>query len=151
MAKDTSLPEADIAAALADVESLKLPAYASGDPEGYLFPSRYQVAEPPSATAVLQTQVRQFQKVAESLGLEGRAAELSISPHNVVTVASIIAAEVAKPEDQPMVAAVIYNRINQGMKLEMDSTVHYAIGDFSTVTTTAVSASDTLSTTRAAP
>lgn len=137
MAKDTSLPEADIAAAQADVESLKLPAYAAGDPEGYLFPSRYQVAEPPSATAVLQTQVRQFQKVAESLGLEGRAAELSISPHNVVTVASIIAAEVAKPEDQPMVAAVIYNRINQGMKLEMDSTVHYAIGDFSTVTTTA--------------
>ncbi|WP_197512511.1 endolytic transglycosylase MltG [Tessaracoccus coleopterorum] len=59
-----------------------------------------------------------------------------------MTTASIIASEVTKPEDQPMVASVIYNRLAQGMMLEMDSTVHYAVGKSGKVTTTAEDRAD---------
>ncbi|MFT3886827.1 MAG: endolytic transglycosylase MltG [Arachnia sp.] len=132
-----TLTAADMEKAAAKPEKLGLPSYAKKGLEGYLFPSTYVVAEPPSASAVLKSQVSQFKKIADKISLEGRAKELERSPHEVVTVASIIAAEVTKPADQPMVAAVIYNRLEKKMKLEMDSTVHYAVGKVGKVTTTA--------------
>lgn len=114
-----------------------LPGYANGELEGFLFPSTYQVGEPAVASHLIGTQIGQFNRIAEKLQLEEGAAALGVSPRNIVTTASIIAAEVNNPDDQPMVARVIYNRINQGMPLQMDSTVHYALQDWTTVTTTA--------------
>lgn len=114
-----------------------LPAYAGGRLEGYTFPSTYQVVEPVVPSSVVGTQLRQFGRIAEKLELESKAQALGTTPHAVVTTASIIASEVTNPDDQPMVAAVIYNRLNKGMMLQMDSTVHYAVGKAGKVTTTA--------------
>ena len=129
-------PEA-INAAAQNVDYVQLPEYANGIMEGFLFPSTYNVAEPPNPSWILASQVRQFKAVAEQISLEGRAAELGRTPLEVVTIASIVAREVSSPEDQPMVAGVIYNRLAQGMKLQMDSTVHFALGKYGRVTTTA--------------
>lgn len=130
------LTAADMAEA-AETEFPGLPGYANGELEGFLFPSTYQVGEPAMATHLLGTQIGQFNRVAEKLQLEEGAAAIGSIPRNIVITASIIASEVSDPEDQPMVARVIYNRINQGMPLQMDSTVHYALQDWSKVTTTA--------------
>lgn len=137
IADKTGLSLEDIQAATVDTTQYPLPAYANGALEGFLFPAKYQVAEPPVAAAVLSTQVKQFNTIAEKINLEGVAAESGLAPLDVVTTASIIASEVKKPADQPMVAAVIYNRLAAGMKLEMDSTVHFAVGKKGSVTTTA--------------
>ncbi|HEY9293616.1 MAG TPA: endolytic transglycosylase MltG, partial [Microlunatus sp.] len=50
---------------------------------------------------------------------------------------SLIEAEVNRPADRPKAARVIYNRLAAGMPLQLDSTVHYAIGRRGKVTTTA--------------
>jgi len=114
-----------------------LPKFADGDLEGYLFPSTYEVAEPVKPLSIFASQITQFNKIAEKLSLEGRAEDLGYSPDEVVTVASIIASEVSNVEDQANVAAVIYNRLDADMPLQMDSTVHYAVGKSGKVTTTA--------------
>lgn len=133
---DVDLKEIEKAAKETDkIENL--PKYADGQLEGYLFPSTYEVAEPVRPLSIFRSQVTQFNKIAEKLSLEGRAEDLGYTPDQIVTVASIVASEVSKVEDQPKVAAVIYNRLKAGMRLEMDSTVHYAVGKSGKVTTTA--------------
>lgn len=136
-AKKTGLSIEDVQAGAADPKTFKLPDYAQGKLEGFLFPAKYAVSEPPSAQAIYATQIGQFDTIAQKLDLTGGAQRMGMPPLNVVTTASIIAAEVTKPEDQPMVAAVIYNRLTKGMRLQMDSTVHFAVGKTGTVTTTA--------------
>ena len=45
----------------------------------------------------------------------------------MVIVASLVQAEASRPQDMPKVASVIYNRLDDGMRLQLDSTLHYAI------------------------
>jgi UPF0755 protein len=59
-----------------------------------------------------------------------------MSPQEVVTVASIVQSEARNASDFPKVARVIYNRLDRGMPLQMDSTVHYAVGKSGQLTTT---------------
>ncbi len=90
-----------------------------------------------TALGVLKQQVEQFNKVAGAVSLEARAKQAGRNPYDVLIVASIVEKEAARPEDRPMVAQVIYNRLaKKDMKLELDSTVHYAINQFDRVTTT---------------
>ncbi len=111
---------------LAHPQSLRLPAYASGDPEGFLFPATYDF--PPDATAVtiLRTMVRRFDQAAADIRLVPRAVAVGLTPRQAVTVASIVQAEVTVA-DFGKAARVIYNRLNQGIKLQMDSTVNFAL------------------------
>jgi UPF0755 protein len=53
---------------------------------------------------------------------------LKLTPYQVVIIASLIEAEVKRPQDFPQVAEVIINRMHRGMPLELDSTVNYALG-----------------------
>ena len=53
---------------------------------------------------------------------------MHLTPYQVVTIASLIEAEVKRPEDYSQVAEVIINRMHKGMRLELDSTVNYALG-----------------------
>jgi UPF0755 protein len=110
-----------------DTAALGLPDYADDDPEGFLFPATYNV--PPNATpaSVLKTMVDTFKQHADDAKLEQGADALGISPHDAVTVASLIQAEASRPQDLPKVASVIYNRLDAGMPLQLDSTLHYAV------------------------
>lgn len=118
-------------------EELALPVWSRGKIEGFMFPDTYQVAEPVSPTRLFKTQAAQFTSVTDEIGFVAAAEALGMDPFDLVTVASIVEREVNQEEYRPMVARVILNRIAQGMPLQMDSTVHYATQDFSTVTTTA--------------
>lgn len=118
------------------VGQLGLPEWANGNPEGFLFPARYVVAEPVDPFRIRQDQVKEFQRVTGNLDFMTRAEGSSYSPLETLTVASIIEGEVRQRDYQPMVAAVIYNRLAKNMKLEMDSTVHFFAGKDGGVTTT---------------
>src|SRR5918998_1759727 len=62
-----------------------------------------------------------------SAQVEASAKKLKLDPYEVLIVASIIEKEVRRPEDRAKVARVIYNRLAEDMKLQMDSTVTYAL------------------------
>jgi UPF0755 protein len=135
-ADDSDLGLGAMKRAAADEDSLGLPSYAEGNPEGYLFPATYSL--PPNGTPrmLLRMMVDRFDESAQRLDLEKGAAALDMSPQEIVTVASIVQSEARNASDFPKVARVIYNRLDRDMPLQMDSTVHYAVGKSGQVTTT---------------
>ena len=123
-------PASAFVAAAKDTSALGLPAYARGNPEGYLFPATYDFSPGTSALGMLQTMVARFKVEAASINLPAAAKAAHLTEAQVITVASILEAEAGSPKYYPQVAEVIYNRLNIGMKLGLDSTVNYALHRF---------------------
>lgn len=137
LAEQTPVPARDYTAAARDAERLGLPDYAQGDVEGYLFPATYPLPPKVTATEVLSLMVDRFRQAAQEVGLEANADRLGIGPDEVVTVASLVESEASRAQDFPKVAAVIYNRLDEGTPLRLDSTVKYATGTTGVFTTDA--------------
>jgi UPF0755 protein len=95
------------------------------DLEGYLFPDTYDIPRGPEPAAQLVARmVRRFRAVI--------APELPRLPsgrtlRQIVTLASIVETETARPEERPRVAAVFLNRLQKRMPLQTDPTVIYAL------------------------
>ncbi|WP_432557784.1 endolytic transglycosylase MltG [Granulicoccus sp. GXG6511] len=128
LAEQTGIPAERFEEALKNPDAYGLPSWAKGNPEGYLFPDTYEMSGEDPNTALKQMTAN-FMRKANDVQLEARAGELNREPGDLVTIASIIEAEVRRPEDRAKVARVIYNRLDAkpSMPLQMDSTVHYAV------------------------
>ncbi len=118
-------------------KALGLPSWAKDNPEGFLFPATYDVEPDATAASVLAQLVKRFNQALVDTDLETRAAAVGKSPLEVLTIASLIQAEAKLAVDFPKIARVIYNRLDDGMKLQFDTTVIYANGGKKSVTTTA--------------
>jgi UPF0755 protein len=136
MAKASGLTEKDFWTAFRDPDALGLPSWSGKKAEGFIFPETYELPQNPTATQIIKMTTSQFTKVTDSMNFTNRAAENDVSPFQALTIASIIEAEVHNPDYQAKVSRVIYNRLAKGMPLQMDSTVHYAVGKSGSVTTT---------------
>jgi UPF0755 protein len=102
---------------------------ADGNLEGFLFPNTYEVTSQTSAHAAVDMLLREYRR--KTSGLEwSRTASLGVTPYQTVIIASIIEKEVKFPGERPLVSSVIYNRLKKNMKLGMDSTVVYALGQW---------------------
>ncbi|MFB6639353.1 endolytic transglycosylase MltG [Streptomyces chartreusis] len=113
-----------------DKLDLKLPNDADGNPEGYLFPATYPLekngkrATPDSLlSAMVDTANQKFGGAPIAAGAQRNA----MNVYQAVTIASIVQAEAATKADMAKVARVIFNRLERGMPLQMDSTVNYAL------------------------
>jgi UPF0755 protein len=102
----------------------------SNNLEGLLGTGTYLILPHESDTAILRAMVTRFDREAAGVGLnEQSAAAFGLTPYQMVVVASIVEKEGYVPtSNMPYVARVIYNRLAQGIKLQMDSTVLYALG-----------------------
>jgi UPF0755 protein len=125
IAQGSEIPEKDVVAALKKPKSLGLPPDAGGNPEGYLFPATYTVEPGTSAKDLLTQMVAKAVDVYASLDLDTRGQELGYSGEEIITVASLLEREAQRDEDFPKVARVLYNRLDEGMPLQLDSTVQY--------------------------
>lgn len=92
--------------------------------EGFLYPDTYDLPPLLGAKGVIERQLKAFQaKVADKANPK---ADLK----KAVTIASMIELEAGVDSDRPLISAVIHNRLNRGMKLEIDATVNYAIQEW---------------------
>jgi UPF0755 protein len=124
----TRISPTELSNALNNPTAIGLPAYANGKAEGFLFPATYAVDNSTTAVELLSQMVSEFGQISRNLDLDSGAATLHMTPYQIVIVASLIEAEVKRPQDYPEVARVIYNRLARGMPLQLDSTVNYALG-----------------------
>ena len=94
--------------------------------EGYLWPATYSVPVTMDEDGAIRMMLDTFNEEIEKIDYQSKLGGLSFN--EIMTIASIIEKETLLPEDKPIVASVIYNRLKKGMKLQMDSTVNYALG-----------------------
>ena len=129
LSKQTGIPVASYTAAAKNGAALGLPSSAKGNVEGYLFPASYEFDPGSSAADQLKRMVGQSTKRLAALGIAPDKME------KVVIVASLVEAEASRPADRPKVARVVENRLADGMRLQLDSTVSYAAGRRTATTT----------------
>jgi UPF0755 protein len=95
--------------------------------EGYMYPTTYVVPMRMPAKELVKLMVHEF-LARWRPEWDARLAELKMTRHEIVTLASIIEAEVRYRPDRPYVSAVYHNRLKRGMALQADPTVVYAHG-----------------------
>jgi UPF0755 protein len=98
----------------------------AADLEGYLFPETYSLPRRADASRVVAMMVDRFRASYDDV-LRSRAAAQQLTTRQVVTLASLIEKETARAEERPLVAAVYRNRMKQGMGMQADPTVVYAL------------------------
>ena len=95
--------------------------------EGYLFPGVYQIPREADATLVIATFLANFSANVSQEMLDGFAQQ-GLTLQEAVTLASVIEKEAVVDDEKPLIASVFYNRLRDGMRLESDPTVQYALG-----------------------
>ncbi|GAB7386482.1 endolytic transglycosylase MltG [Bacillaceae bacterium] len=95
--------------------------------EGYLFPQTYVFDTKMTEHEIIARMLAQFEKeFAEEWKRELKRRGLSI--HKAVILASIVEREVAVAKERKTVAGVLYNRLRDGMPLQVDATIQFALG-----------------------
>lgn len=127
ISETTGIPIPALDEAAKKTEELGLPDWAPADIAGMLFPATYQISPGDTATDVLKTLISRFNEAAADTDIVSGAKALGYTPYEVLIVASIVQAE-AVPDDFAKVARVIYNRLKEGNKLQLCSSVNYVLG-----------------------
>ena len=110
-----------------DIEKTGAPKGASL--EGFLFPATYNLEKGASVDALIKDQLTAYNTNIGEVDLKA-AEKKNLTEYDVVIIASMIEREVLVPEERPVVAAVIYNRLSQGMSLGIDATLRYDLDNF---------------------
>ena len=97
--------------------------------EGLLLPNTYSFSREGNAEDVLRSQIKAFRAVWDERRLT-RAAELGMSPYEVVTLASIVEKETGVGSERPLIGGVFHNRLKKGMRLESDPTIIYGLKNY---------------------
>lgn len=92
--------------------------------EGYMYPNTYNFPRAVTTGDIIKKMVGEFKNVWKPEYAE-RAAKLKLTPHEIITIASLIETESRLDEERPIVASVIYNRLKKGMPLGIDQTAVY--------------------------
>jgi UPF0755 protein len=116
---------------LAATRSSPLPARFAGDRkrrslEGFLFPATYEFTAKMTSEQLVRRQLEAFERNWNTVDLR-YAQSKNLTPYEVVTIASMVEKETVAPRERPLVAAVIYNRLEAGMPLGIDATIRYAL------------------------
>ena len=101
--------------------------------EGYLFPATYEFPKGSTAHDIICKMLDRFQIAYDNIL---KNADSKYSSDELITIASMIESEIQVDGERKTAAGVIYNRLEQGMKLQIDSTVQYANNTRNEVVTT---------------
>jgi UPF0755 protein len=94
--------------------------------EGFLFPATYEFFRRTTSRQLVRNQLAAFRRAWAKVDLR-YARSKNLTPYDVLIIASMIEEEVTAPKERRLVAAVIYNRLREGMPLGIDATIRYAL------------------------
>jgi UPF0755 protein len=97
--------------------------------EGFLFPDTFETKPGAPAADLVQLQLEDFKRRIKGVDLS-YAHSKNLTVYDVVTIASMVQAESGDPAQDELVAAVIYNRLHEGMTLGIDATIRFATGNY---------------------
>lgn len=124
-----TIPEGKRAEEIADIFKDKMPRYDESwreklnQNEGYLFPDTYLFPWNAGIEQVIAIMKNNFDKKYTEV-----TNNTTLSQKDVVILASLIEREARHSQDRMLVSSVIHNRLNLGMKLDIDATVQYVLG-----------------------
>lgn len=93
--------------------------------EGFLFPDTYIVHKDVTSEEIIIMMLNRFENILSRYSSYVKSS--TYSTHELLTIASIIEHEAKLDEERSMISGVIYNRLDANMKLQMCSTVQYAL------------------------
>jgi uncharacterized YceG family protein len=94
--------------------------------EGFLFPATYEFFRQTTSAELVAEQLDAFCQNWHQLDL-GYARSKHLTPYDVLIIASMVEKETLSPDERQLVAAVIYNRLHDGMPLGIDATLRYGL------------------------
>lgn len=95
--------------------------------EGLLFPARYPIGPSDTPETVIRQMTTEMNRRLDDIDWS-RIESLSISRYEALIIASLIEREAGIDEDRALISSVIHNRLADGMRLQIDATVVYALG-----------------------
>ena len=98
--------------------------------EGFLFPATYELKPGATARRLVAQQLDAFRANIKEVGM-GRAGARNLTTYEVLTIASMVEREAQLPKERRLIAAVIHNRLRDGMPLGIDATIRYATRNWS--------------------
>ena len=97
------------------------------DWEGLLFPDTYEFTRSASAESILQRMASTMEQRVKSIDWSDWK-RIGYTEYEGIILASLVETEVLVDDERPTVSSVIHNRLVEGMKLDIDATVLYALG-----------------------
>lgn len=94
--------------------------------EGYLFPATYDVAQGETLESLVTQMVDKTNEVLSKYQADIDASSYSLQ--DIMSIASLVEKEGQTTEDRKLIAGVFYNRLEQGMPIQSDISVLYALG-----------------------
>ena len=92
--------------------------------EGFLFPATYDFLRQTTSKQPVAAQIQAFCRNWDSVDMS-YARSKNLTPYDVLMIASMIEKEAAVPSERPLVPAVIYNRLHDGLPLRNDASLLY--------------------------
>jgi uncharacterized YceG family protein len=97
--------------------------------EGFLFPATYDLRSSATVDTLVTQQLKAFRRNISGVDFK-RARSKNLNVYDVLVIASMVEREAGIAKDRPLIAAVIYNRLKQGMPLGIDATLRYALNNW---------------------
>jgi UPF0755 protein len=94
--------------------------------EGVYYPDTYLIPVDESVSQVAQRFIDRFNE--KFTPLSGKFMEKNIKWTTGLKIASLIAREAAGPQDMKIISGIIWNRLDTGMRLQIDATMQYTLG-----------------------
>jgi uncharacterized YceG family protein len=97
--------------------------------EGFLFPATYELKKGQRVRKLVDEQLTTFKRNFDSVDLR-YARSKNLTPYDVLTIASLVEREAAVAKERPIIASVIYNRLHDDLRLDIDATVRFVTGNW---------------------
>jgi UPF0755 protein len=95
--------------------------------EGYLFPDTYFLKKDVSVDELISLLRSTFDKKTSDILTQENLNKIGLSKEQTVILASIVEREVATDTDRQLIAGILLKRLQNGIKLDADATVQYAV------------------------